>query len=384
MTWSSSNFEEGYYRDELAKDAAVIKPREMNPLAPAKTSKQVPKEDQSPTAFGSKQSETSMKVEQETPSIFSGASKASSKRRGFLMSNEYQFASPLVGLSAMAVPLEAIPLQSGSLVSQERNHGPTSDDDTLQKSPSRISHTIRRAIFAPDSRFVLILIANQRGFLSNLTMPECHGILRETLDSLGPALGMAGRARGSSGDKAKGKSTNHSSFPRVASAFAITRSFGHLFSAISIGVGGSGTRQLGRQAATGVMAGVFTHSFRSASEGVDSIPKCTIHSRQRMNVLEMGSLTRFSDANSLGANHPNMIVLGDVEERPEGKKQESSAREEALNRRTSHRSDRDPDDELTSTGQDPRHGREGSCAVAGGKRKAPGEGPPEERDVFGA
>jgi hypothetical protein len=308
------------------------------------------------------------------------------------MSNRYKFVSPLVGLSVMVVPVGAmlaIPFQKASIFSRSRSKDDTDDDDTYKKTKLAWSdHMVRRSIFTltlpfaglgytlsstgPPVSFVLpIVFAGLIGFLSNLAMAECHGILMETFDTSDLSPGMAGRARGSAGDKAKGKRTNYSSFPRVQSAFAITQSIGYIFSAISIGVGGSVTRQLGQQAATGVFAGILliltlllllvlvrikdvqiipdakkddmskwknarrTSAFlRSQGAKVEEpwrpiiIGNPTHHTR-RVNILEMGSLTRWEeirrknrlvDANSLEALHPNLVVIEDVEERFFGKK----------------------------------------------------------------
>jgi hypothetical protein len=158
------------------------------------------------------------------------------------MSNNYKFKSPEVGASTLAIPLGAmlsIPMQKGSWFSRDHSKGPTNDDDTFQKKVSWSDHVIRRAIFiltlpfaglaytlssgGPPTPFILpILFAGLIGFLSNLAMAECHGIMMETFDTSDLQPGMAGRSRGSGGDKSTSKCTNYSSFPQVASAFAIT------------------------------------------------------------------------------------------------------------------------------------------------------------------
>ncbi|CAG8953297.1 hypothetical protein HYFRA_00003504 [Hymenoscyphus fraxineus] len=304
---------------------------------------------------------------------------------GSLTSKYYKFTSPFVGLSVMSVPLGAmvaIPFQHASLFSRSHSKGPDDDDDTRKKKMSWSSHMLRRAIFVlvlpfaglgytlsstgPPVHFLVpILFAALIGFLSNLALAECHGILMETFDTSDLQPGMAGRARGSAGDKVKGKRTNYSSFPRVQSAFAITQALGYCLAAIAVGVGGSAERHLGQQSATGVMAGILlilsilllgvlvrfkdvqiipdskkgelsqwknarrTSAFMRA-QGVEAeepwrpiiIGNPTHHTR-RMCILEMGSLTRWSeirmknrlvDANSMEAKHPNMVMVEEVEE----------------------------------------------------------------------
>jgi hypothetical protein len=188
-------------------------------------------------------------------------------------------------------------------------------------------------------------------------MDECHGIIMETFDTSDLQPGMTGRPRGSSGDKTAGKRTNYSSFPRVASAFAITEGTGYLFAAAGTGVGGVLTRRLGAQAATGVMAGILlvlslmlltvlirftevqiipdskkgemdkwharrTSAFRGGVEEDEPWRPVIIgnphHATRRMSLLEMGMLSRFEeirrknrlvDANSLEAKHANRAAL---------------------------------------------------------------------------
>jgi len=304
------------------------------------------------------------------------------------MSKYYRFKSPQVGLCVISVPLGAmlaIPFQSASLFSRSRTHGVTTDDETFDKKLHWSSHLVRRAIFilvlpfaglgytltssGPPIPFILpILFAALIGFLSNLAMAECHGIIMETFDTSDLQPGMTGRPRGRSGDKTASKRTNYSSFPRVSSAFAITQGIGYLLAAISTGVGGSAERQLGAQAATGIMAGILLilsillllvlarfkevqiipdskademsrwRNARRASaarrdeglaENEDELWRPVIignptHHTRRMCLLEMGGLTRWSeirrknrlvDEQSLEAKHPNLVALEDARDK---------------------------------------------------------------------
>jgi hypothetical protein len=95
------------------------------------------------------------------------------------------------------------------------------------------------------------------GFLSNLAIAECNGIIMEGFDTSDLQPGMTGRPRGSSGEKTKQKRTNYSSFPRVSAAFAIVQGLGFLIAALATGIGGVAQRHLGQQAATSVMAGIL-------------------------------------------------------------------------------------------------------------------------------
>ncbi|TVY41156.1 hypothetical protein LOCC1_G004489, partial [Lachnellula occidentalis] len=305
---------------------------------------------------------------------------------GSLMSKYYRLKSPQVGLAVCSVPVGAmlaIPFQSGSLFSRARKRGIT-DDDTFDKKVYWTSHLVRRAIFIlvlpfaglaytlssngpPIPLALPIIFAALIGFLSNLAMAECHGIIMETFDTSDLQPGMTGRPRGTSADMTAHKRTNYSSFPRVAAAFAITQGFGYLLAAVATGVGGVAERQLGAQAATGVMAGILLvlsilllgvlarykevqivpdskseelHQWRAArrvsvaraAEGLGDeeepwrpvIIGNPTHSTRRMCLLEMGGLSRWSeirqknrlvDEQSLEARHPNLLALETARDR---------------------------------------------------------------------
>lgn len=308
------------------------------------------------------------------------------------MSKDYKFKSPYVGASVMSLPigaLLAIPFQKASFFSRARNMVVTSDDATLKKKVTLSSHMLRRSIFVlflplaglgytltsggPPIPFILpILFAGIIGFLSSLGFAECSGIIMEIFDTSDLQPGMTGRPRGSSGDKTAAKRTNYSSFPRVQSAFAMCSGFGFLVAAAASGVGGALTRRLGSQAATGVMAGIllvlsvlllavllrFTdvqiipeskkdemeryHQARRASilrgdEGAEEelwrpvIIGNPLHITRRMCLLELGSMSRFSeirqknklvDEKSLEAKHPNRAAMANVRQFVQAKEHE--------------------------------------------------------------
>lgn len=305
------------------------------------------------------------------------------------MSKDYKFKSPAVGASVLAIPvgaLVAIPFQKASIFSRARQIAPVSDDGTFKKKISWTSHMVRRSIFmlvlplagigytissgGPPIPFIVpILFAALIGFLSNLAMAECHGILMETFDTSDLQPGMTGRSKTANGMKR----TNYSSFPRVASAFAITQGFGYLVAAAASGIGGALTRHLGQQAATGIMAGVLFvlsilligtlirfknvqiipdsrkdemeryHNARRVSairreEGIEEeepwrpiIIGNPHHTTRRMCLLELGSMSRFSeiriknklvDEMSLEAKHPNQAAINDLKQKIHEKEME--------------------------------------------------------------
>ncbi|KAF7874097.1 hypothetical protein EAF04_002769 [Stromatinia cepivora] len=303
---------------------------------------------------------------------------------GSLTSKYYKFRSPYVGASVASIPLGAllsVPFQKAGIFSRERKEGMESDDDTLKKKKvSLSSHFVRRSIFVillpfmglaytlsstgPPVPFILpIIFAAAIGFLSNLAVAECNGIIMETFDTSDLQPGMTGRPR--SGSKS-GKVTNYSCFPRVCAAFGITQGMGFCIAAMASGIGGVAQRHLGQQAATGVMCGVLLilsvlligvlarfqdvqiipdsktgeleryqamkrEQYIQGNTGNDAdeefrpiIIGNPTHIMRRMSVLEMGSMTRWTDIRnknrlvdekSLEARHANLNTLVQVEKK---------------------------------------------------------------------
>ncbi|KAF7883582.1 uncharacterized protein EAF02_005502 [Botrytis sinoallii] len=303
---------------------------------------------------------------------------------GSLTSKYYKFKSPYVGASVASIPLGAllsVPFQKAGIFSRERKEGMESDDDTLKKKKvSLSSHFVRRTIFVillpfmglaytlsstgPPVPFMLPIIwAAAIGFLSNLAVAECNGIIMETFDTSDLQPGMTGRPR--SGSKT-GKVTNYSCFPRVCAAFGITQGMGFCIAAMASGIGGVAQRHLGQQAATGVMCGVLLilsillicvlarfqdvqiipesktgemeryqamkreqYIQGNTGNGADEEWRPIIignptHIMRRMSVLEMGSMTRWTeirnknrlvDEKSLEARHANLNTLVQVEKK---------------------------------------------------------------------
>jgi hypothetical protein len=309
------------------------------------------------------------------------------------MSKYYRFTSPFVGFTTLAIPfgaLLAVPFQKASLFSRARHHPQPTDSMTFDRKITSSSHLIRRGIFTlalpfaglaytlssggPPTPFILpVLFAGLIGFLSNLAIAECNGIIMETFDTSDLQPGMTGRPRGASGERTKHKRTNYSSFPRISSALAITQALGFLIAAAATGVGGVAERHLGAMSATGVMAGILlvltflflailirwkevqiipTHrpqdvekweqqrqvsikkQEEAAAQGTPVQPQPDDDERwrpviignpsgkfRRMSILELGSLSRWSeirrknrlvDEMSYEAQHPNLATLDEV------------------------------------------------------------------------
>ncbi|KAF4436882.1 hypothetical protein F53441_13163 [Fusarium austroafricanum] len=255
--------------------------------------------------------------------------------------------------------LLAIPFQKASIFSRSRKREGKVNSEIIGKEVVWSSHLIRRAIFTitlpiggacyaavssgpPISSGVPTFFALCMGFLSCLAISECNGLIMETFDTSDLSPGMVGRHHDPLGQDQR--RTNYSSFPRVTAGFAMMQSLSYILAAGSTALGGHVTRKLGQQVATSVVAGIlflltallllvlirFKNVLiipRSKSEEMERITQARRRSskrrasmpndlralmeedyawrptmignpmgkNRRMNVLEMGNLTRWQD-----------------------------------------------------------------------------------------
>ncbi|MCJ1245893.1 hypothetical protein MMC30_003097 [Trapelia coarctata] len=231
---------------------------------------------------------------------------------GALTSRYYMFRPQYVGLCVSAIPigaLLAIPFQKASFFSRARHHAPRTDSMTFEKRVTWTTHLVRRGIFmvllpfaglaytlasgGTQTHFIVpTLFAGVIGFLSNLAIAECHGIIMETFDTSDLQPGMTGRPRRILPQDVRKKRTNFSCFPRVTAAFAISQTFAFCLAAAATGTGGAIERALGAQAATGVVAGVLLF----------------------LTLLLMGVLTRFKTVQIVPSKRYGTNVLGGPED----------------------------------------------------------------------
>lgn len=109
----------------------------------------------------------------------------------------------------------------------------------------------------PTNYMVPIMFAGLIGFLSNLAIAECHGLIMETFDTSDLQPGMTGRPRSVLPEEVRKKRTNFSCFPRVTAGFAMAQTFAFVIAAGVTAWGGVLERHIGAQTATTVMAGVL-------------------------------------------------------------------------------------------------------------------------------
>ncbi|KAK2065282.1 MFS general substrate transporter [Colletotrichum caudatum] len=189
------------------------------------------------------------------------------------------------------------------------------------------------------------IVAAAIGFLSCLAISECNGLIMETFDTSDLQPGIVGRVLGNS-DIARRKK-NYSAYPRVTAGFAVCHTLGYIFAAGATALGGMAQRNLGQRAATGVVAGIlflltvvlllalvrfkevviipeskteemdkWTAARRQSIKRRDSLPAGTVDDKdviaeeepwrpfivgnptsktRRVNVLELGSMSRFTE-----------------------------------------------------------------------------------------
>ncbi|KAL6713968.1 hypothetical protein ACLMJK_008462 [Lecanora helva] len=274
---------------------------------------------------------------------------------GALLSKYYRFHPQYVGLAVGIIPLGAllaVPFEKAGLFSRARHHPQRTDSMTFQKRITWTSHLVRRAIFMislpfaglaytlasggpPTQYMVPIIFAGLIGFLSNLAIAECNGIIMETFDTSDLQPGMTGRPRRILPEEVRKKRTNFSCFPRVTAGFAIMQTFAFGIAAAVTAWGGVVERHVGAQTATAVMAGVllvltllllaalwrfktvqiipserFGTNILSGPEDewkpvIIGNPSGTT---RRMSLLELGNLSRWSEIrrrNKLAPEDPN-------------------------------------------------------------------------------
>jgi len=215
------------------------------------------------------------------------------------------------------------------------------------------SHLVRRSLFTlllpfaglaytlsaggpPHASWVIpTVFCGLVGSLSNLAIAECVGLIMETFDTcdLQPGVNQKHRLQ-SMAETTRRRRTNYSSFPRVCAGFFAAQALGFFLAAGATGVSGDVTRALGAQEATAITAAILlgitvllllvlwrwkevqvipNHIFNSATkkgsvawgaavaepEWKPVIIGNPSGKMRRVNVLEMGSLSRWTEIRRL-------------------------------------------------------------------------------------
>ena len=137
------------------------------------------------------------------------------------------------------------------------------------------SHMLRRCVFTLTLPFAALaytlsslgpsvswttptIFCGLVGFLSNLAIAECVGLIMETFDTcdLQPGVNQKHRLQ-SMAEVTRRRRTNYSSFPRICAGFFASQSLGFMLSAAATGVSGDITRAVGAQTATAIVAAIL-------------------------------------------------------------------------------------------------------------------------------
>jgi MFS family permease len=284
---------------------------------------------------------------------------------GALLSRDYRWQPRHVGAGVTSIAIGAflaVPLTKAGIFSRERKSAFRTDSMTFQKQVTWSSHLVRRAIFMltlplmglaytlgsagrPSPWIVPLVFAGALGFLSLLAIAECHGIIMETFDTCDLQPGVNTRHRFESmAVQDRRRRTNYTSFPRVSAGIFASQTIAFILAGVATLVGGNMTRRLGAQKSTGSTAGILLGltllltavlwRFRE----VQVIPNHTFGTRRdtaawaefkdlekigrgadwkavvighpsgkmrRMNVLEMGALSRWTEIRKL-----NYLIKG--------------------------------------------------------------------------
>lgn len=146
---------------------------------------------------------------------------------------------------------------------------------TFEPRVTWTSHMVRRAAFmtllplagiaytlasaGPYIQFMLpIIFSGLIGYISNLAIAECHGLIMEAFDTcdLQPGANSKHRLQSLPAETLS-RRTTYSSYPRVTAGLMTAHSIGFAIAAAATGVGGAVTRQIGARKATGITAGVL-------------------------------------------------------------------------------------------------------------------------------
>lgn len=197
---------------------------------------------------------------------------------GNLLSTSYYWRPSYVGLGVFSIAvgaLLAVPNTKANFFSKSRSHPARTDSMTFEPRVTWTSHMVRRGIFmivlplagiaytvasAGTTRHFMapIVMAGIIGYISNLAIAECHGLIMETFDTSDLQPGVNSKHRLQSLPSAtKRRRTAYSSYPRVSAGFFVSQTLGFLFAAAATGIGGAITRRIGAEKATGITAGIL-------------------------------------------------------------------------------------------------------------------------------
>ncbi|KAH7390802.1 hypothetical protein DE146DRAFT_143843 [Phaeosphaeria sp. MPI-PUGE-AT-0046c] len=293
---------------------------------------------------------------------------------GALLSIEYKWQPRYVGAGVMSIAIGAflaIPLTKAGIFSRERKSGFRTDSMTFQRQVTWSSHLVRRTVFTltlplmgiaytvssagrANPYIVPLVFAGALGFLSVLAIAECHGIIMETFDTCDLQPGVNTRHRFKSmAVQDRRRRTDYTCFPRVCAGIFASQTIAFVLAGVATLVGGNMTRRLGAQKSTGATAAillgltVLLTGVLWRFKEVQVIPNHTFGTRRdtaawaefkdlekmgrgadwkavvvgnpsgkmrRMNVLELGALSRWTEIRKLNYLLKGRILGEDKQE----------------------------------------------------------------------
>jgi hypothetical protein len=192
----------------------------------------------------------------------------------FLMARDYTFRATYVGLATLSLAIGAflaVPLTHANMFSRSRFTPQRTNSMTFQhRHYIWTSHMLRRCIFTltlplaglaytitspgPIMQWTApVMFAGSIGFLSNLAISECIGLIMETFDTCDLQPGINSQHMSAQTKKRR----THSSFPRVCAGFFAAQSLGFFLAATATAVSGTITRAIGAQISTAIVAGIL-------------------------------------------------------------------------------------------------------------------------------
>ena len=169
----------------------------------------------------------------------------------------------------------AIPNTKANFFSKSRVRGGRTDSMTFEPRITWTSHMVRRAAFmvllplagiaytlasaGPYIQYMVpIIFSGLIGYISNLAIAECHGLIMEAFDTSDLQPGSNSKHRLQSlPAETRSRRTAYTSYPRVTAGLMTAHTVGFAIAAAATGVGGAVTRGIGAQKATGITAGVL-------------------------------------------------------------------------------------------------------------------------------
>lgn len=181
------------------------------------------------------------------------------------------------------------------------------------------------------------LAAGLVGFLSNLAVAECNGLIMETFDTSDLDGSRTSNDPSQMAEDYRRQKAKYTSYPRVSAGFAMSQGLGYVLAAAATGTGGAIERHFGAEQAAAVVAGVLMGltvlltgvlvRYKTVKMVPDRRPSVDQYGRRktawepiiignpsgttrRVNILELGSQSRWSEIRNINRLQDMNIMTG--------------------------------------------------------------------------